>query len=105
MVLFKYFILNIIIEVIVCLVMGYRTRQNILAAISVNMFTHPIILGIVVVLFRGTLGIGWVLLLECLVVLTEWQLFQYMFNEKNLKYLRLAFFMNAISYLYGVLFL
>lgn len=98
------FILNLLIELTVAIIMKYRTKHQILAVFAVNAITHPALTVIILLAYTyDYYSLGMVLLLEVLVVLSEWQLFQFIFREKHQKYLILAIALNVVSYGIGLI--
>lgn len=99
------FIINILLEEIVCFFMKYRKLENFIGVLCVNMITHPAMLLFTYIFYKKSTDIIIILILEVFIILVEWKLFEYMYRRIDLKLLLLSFMMNITSYLFGVLFL
>lgn len=98
------FIINIVIETIVAYGLGYRKKKHVLAIISINAITHPILTLIIYILVIKNIYTQYIIfLLEVLVVLSEWKLLELIFKNKHRKYFLLAFAMNIFSYVLGII--
>lgn len=98
------FLLNIGIESIIAIILRFRSMKQLLAVVAVNGITHPILTILVMFLIDGGYyHVSFIWGLEILVVLAEWQLFEFAFREKSRKYLFLAGIMNVVSYGSGFL--
>lgn len=98
-------ILTQVIELTVAIILGYRDKWSILTILCINVITNP---ALNLLLYLGhsydilsydfmTLNI-----LELTVVLIEWCLLMYTLGGNKYKLLFLAFAINAISYLSGL---
>ena len=97
------FFLTLLVELIVAFVLGYREKKFILAIIAVNLFTHPLLTYILIVLnsLWFTPGLVVITFLEILVILVEARLLSYAFGENT--FVKLAIAMNAASYVLGLI--
>lgn len=96
------FIINMLIELVVAAILGYRKRVFILAVVAVNCITHPILHVIIYGLILQNVYTIWIVLgLEIIVICTEWKLFEFICKEKKRKYLILATVINLSSYTIG----
>ena len=96
------FFLNFLIELSVAFLLGYRHKKFLLAIFGVNLFTHPILTYILLILpnFNIFPGFFEITILEIAVVLTETKLLEYTFETKN--FLKLSIAMNFASYIIGL---
>ena len=98
------FLLNLIIELCVALLLKYRTITHILGVIAVNGISHPILMLALSVVYKyGKSVVFLILLLEILVVISEWKLLELMFKKKDFTLLILSITMNTSSYIIGLL--
>lgn len=100
-------LLTIGVELVVALVMGCRTRHDLTAVVLVNLVTHPPF-SVLFLVGRGfcpsrATGLGFLLVLEVLVTLAEWQLLRRVLTPQAPSAGRLAVFMNLISGSLGVI--
>jgi hypothetical protein len=102
---FVAFFLTIIVESLVAVSFGFRSREALLAVVCVNVITHPLL----VYLLWLNIFIGSALLsipfLEILVVIVEWRLLVYALVKNSKKLLIMSAVMNAASYTTGRLLL
>lgn len=97
------FILTIVIELAISYIFKFRTKEWALKVLAVNMITHPILyLIIYLLILTGVYNVFLVIILELIVVVCEWKLFEYISRKKSNKYLKLSFANNAISYILGL---
>ena len=98
-------LLTLVIEGGIAYLVGFRTGEYQLAIAMTNMITNPILNYILLVL--GNLGINvtvvFVILLEILVVVAEWQLLVYVFGDPRGKFLVTSVLGNTASFLIGIL--
>lgn len=98
------FTLNLIIELTVAIIFGYRKRLEMLSVFAVNALTHPILTLLIIGMSGlGVYHIAIVLVLEVVVVVVEWQMIQFALNDRNRRYLILSIAMNVVSYGIGLL--
>jgi hypothetical protein len=101
------FLLTIVFEVAVALLFGYRKWMEIAAIFWVNVFTHPLLIYLVLIInaLRSvpTRPLE-ILLFEIGVVVVEWQLLCYALPQRlKSRLLLLSLMMNGVSYLAGLL--
>ena len=102
------FLMTIGLEVAVALALGYRKRMEIACVIWVNVFTHPLMNVLILILSAlqsDPVGPSEILLFEAGVVMVEWSLLSYAlprYSKRRLLLLSLA--MNGASYAAGSFF-
>jgi hypothetical protein len=98
-------LLTVLIEGAVAWLFGYRAGRALLAVSMVNCLTNPALNFLL--LFLAWLGVvvrlPLVLLLEGLVVVVEWRLYVYVFEQPKGQLLLLSLMANAASFLAGLL--
>jgi hypothetical protein len=99
-------LLTIAIEVIVALLFGLRSKQELWTVVLINVITNPLLNYLITVngyfhLISQTTIL--ILCLEVAVVLVEWRLLVWVLRQSTKKMLRLSFVMNTCSYLAGLL--
>lgn len=101
-------ILTIAIEVFVSFVLGKRGVNRVLAIVAVNIATNPA-LNFILYVIRLSMTVprtGFiVVLLEIVVVIVEWRIYVYLFNEDKKGALLYSLILNAASYIFGLLLL
>ena len=102
------FLMTIGLEVVVALALGYRKRVEIACVIWVNVFTHPLMNLLILILSSlqpDPVSNSEIQLFEAGVVMVEWGLLSYAlprYSKRRLFLLSLA--MNAVSYAVGLFF-
>ena len=102
------FLMTIGLEVVVALVLGYRKQVEIACVIWVNVFTHPLMNLLILIL--GSLQSSpantfEILIFEIGVVLVEWGLLSYALSRRSKSHLLLlSLIMNVVSYAAGCFF-
>jgi hypothetical protein len=99
-------LLTIAIEVIVALLFGLRSKQELWTVVLINVITNPLLNYLITVngyfhLIPQTTIL--ILCLEVAVVLVEWRLLVWVLRQSTKKMLLLSFVMNTCSYLAGLL--
>jgi len=99
-------LLTIAIEVIVALLFGLRSKQELWTVVLINVITNPLLNYLITVngyfhLISQTTIL--ILCLEVAVVLVEWRLLVWVLRQSTKKTLLLSFVMNTCSYLAGLL--
>lgn len=98
------FALNLSIESSVCFLFGFRKRIEYMGVFAVNGITHPLLMFVLNILYAlDKRWIGYIIILELLIVMAEWKLFEFMFKKKTYRYLLISGVMNLTSYLVGVI--
>lgn len=99
-------ILTIIIEVVVAIIIGIRTKKDIFNVILVNMITNPIVnivpiaLNVYVSLKARNISIY---ILEVLVLFTEGLIYKKVLDYKKLNYFLISLILNLASYGTGII--
>jgi len=98
-------LLTIICEGLVAYLIGLRSRDYILAIALINVITHPILNYLILVLSNLELNVTFmfIVFLEVLVVIAEWQLLVYIFRGSKVRFLITSFLANTASFLAGLL--
>ena len=94
------------VEVIVALILGYRKKAELAAVILVNLISNPVLNYFLLLDNRfGLIKVdAWFMLsLEIVVVLVEWQLLAYALQGNPKKLFVLSLAMNFCSFVAGVL--
>lgn len=98
-------LLTVTIEVGITCLLGFRTRQAMLAVALINVITHVILNYLLLVL--SYLGIdttfAFIGILEVLVMIAEWQMLVYVFHNPKGRFLIVSTLANAASFFIGVL--
>ena len=98
-------LLTVTIEGCIAYLLGFRTRQAMLAVALINVITHVILNYLILVL--GYLGIdttfAFIAILEVLIIIAEWQMLVYVFHGPNGRFLIVSTLANAASFFIGVL--
>ncbi len=98
-------LLTVIIEGGIAYLLGFRTRQYMLAIALINVITHVLLNYLILVL--GYLGVdttfALIVPLEILVVIVEWQMLVYVFRGPKGRFLITSILANATSFFIGVL--
>lgn len=97
--------LSIAAESITAFIMGYRGKRFFTVIFFVNTITNPALNYIVIVIqiiIHGRIPVFAVLILECLVVISEWQILAYIYPERARALLKLSVIANAVSYAAGL---
>lgn len=99
-------ILTIFIELLISILIGIRKRNDIIAIITVNTLTNPIVVFISNVLkcFRIAL-LYWeiVVIIELIVVFIEGKIYEEILNFKKMSGYKLSLINNLISFTIGVI--
>jgi hypothetical protein len=98
-------LLTILIEVLVALIFGFRSKKEILSVILVNLITEPLLNYFLLInsLFSlVAVNIQFLLLLETIVILTEWRLLVYTLQRNSKRLLVLSLIMNLTSFAIGL---
>src|SRR5512147_2771210 len=97
--------LTVAIEGCIAYLLGFRTRQAMLAVALINVITHVILNYLLLVL--SYLGMdttfAFIAFLEVLVVLAEWQMLVYVFHNPKGCFLIMSTLANGTSFFVGVL--
>jgi len=98
-------LLTVTIEVGITYLLGFRTRQAMLAVALINVITHVILnyLLLVLVYLGMDTVFAFIAFLEVLVVLVEWQMLMYVFHGPNGRFLVISTLANGTSFFVGVL--
>jgi hypothetical protein len=98
-------LLTVTIEGAIAYLLGFRTRQYMLAIALINVITHVILNYLILVL--GYLGMdttfAFIATLEVLIVIAEWQMLVYVFHSSKGRFLLTSTLANAASFFIGVL--
>jgi uncharacterized protein YjeT (DUF2065 family) len=97
--------ITLVVEGLTAWLLGYRQRRELLATVYINLMTNlPLNYLLWLCYYSGVrVSLSGILLLESLVVLSEWWLLVFALQEDSRKMLRLSFLMNLCSYGAGVL--
>lgn len=96
--------LTILIELIVAFFSGFRNRFEIAAIVCINMITNPLLNYLLLALGQFSNfkpGLLTVLLLELLVVVSEWKLLIFALQKDIGELFKLSIAMNFCSYMFG----
>lgn len=99
-------LLTIIIECIIALILGYRTKTFFLAVVIVNLVTNPFLNYIIILLsyFKLTeIYLQVVIALEVIIVFAEWGIYYYIYPSKKRQLFLLSIAANLASYTIGLL--
>lgn len=99
-------LLTIITEAIVAILIGFRTKDEILAVVCINLITNPALNYFLVVndyFHFAKMDTTFILLLEASVVLIEWRLLVFAFRKNRKELFILSLMMNISSYALGLL--
>ncbi len=97
-------VLTIWLELIVAFFFGFRNRLEIAAIVCVNTLTNPLLNYLLLALGQSSFfqpGFLTVLLLELLVVVSEWKLLIFALQKDVVELFKLSFAMNLFSYMLG----
>lgn len=95
-----------IIEIIIAFFLGWRGKRFYTALILINVITNPILNCILMILNSFNINnLVYAPILEFLVVIVEWKLFEYALGKCQNKYFSLSLTINLSSYLLGVIYL
>ena len=97
--------LTLVIEGCCAYVMGFRERKYTLAVAVINVITHLILSYLLFVLrYLGIdVPLAFIVLLEALVVVAEWQLLVFVFRNPKGRFLTTALLGNRASFRTGML--
>lgn len=98
-------LLTILIEVFVALMFGFRSKNEILSVILVNLITEPVLNYFLLInsyFSLVTVNIQFLLLLETIVILVEWRLLVYALQRNSKRLLVLSLVMNLASFALGL---
>lgn len=98
-------LLTILIEVFVALMFGFRSKNEILSVILVNLITEPVLNYFLLINSYFSLvavNIQLLLLLETIVILVEWRLLVYALQRNSNRLLVLSLVMNLASFALGL---
>ena len=98
-------LLTILIEVFVALVFGYKRKKEILSVILLNLITQPVLNYFLLINSYFSLvsvSIQFILLLEIIVILVEWQLLVWTLQRKLKSLFVLSIVMNLASLTIGL---
>ncbi len=107
--LFNYLIalfLTVIIEALVALFFGYNNKKILISTVYINLITHSLFcyfLWINSVITLITIDLISIILIEIFITISESALLYFVLKQKYLSTLRLSFYMNIASFLFGVL--
>ena len=99
-------ILTIVIELAAAYLLGYGTRRIATVIVCVNLITHPLFCYFLWVNYRfSIIPINYtsIIVLEILITVVESILFCFATRRKYFEMLKLAFYLNATSFLLGLL--
>lgn len=99
-------VLTIIIECLIALILGYRTKTFFLAVVIVNLVTNPFLNYIIILLgyFKLTeMYLQVVIALEIIIVFAEWRIYYYIYLSKKRQLFLLSIATNLASYTIGLL--
>jgi len=101
-------LLTIVIEVFIAFLFGYWDKKFIAVIVLMNVITNPVLNYLIALnnLFNFV-SYSWIMLsfMECLVILVEWRILVYAFNNENKKWLLLSITMNLASFILGIILL
>jgi hypothetical protein len=98
-------LLTILIEVFVALIFGYKCKKEILSVILLNLITQPVLNYFLLINSYFSLvsvTIQFILLLEIIVILVEWQLLVWTLQRKLKSLFVLSIVMNLASLTIGL---
>jgi hypothetical protein len=98
-------LLTILIEVFVALIFGYKCKKEILSVILLNLITQPVLNYFLLINSYFSLvsvSIQFILLLEIIVILVEWQLLVWTLQRKPKSLFVLSLVMNLASLTIGL---
>ena len=98
-------LLTILIEVLVALIFGYKRKKEILSVILVNLITQPLLNYFLLIdsyFSLDAVNIQFILLLEIMVILVEWQLLVWTLQRKLKSLFVLSIVMNLASLTIGL---
>ena len=91
-------VFTLLVELTVTYLLGFRNKKLFMLILTVNILTNPFLNFIV---YSYTFTFFEIILMELLVVVVEGLFLKYT-HSKNLPYFKLAFVMNASSFLIGL---
>jgi len=97
----RYFIpliFTIFVELVVVYLLGFRCKKLFLLVLAVNILTNPLLNFIV---YSYIFTFAEIIIMELIVVAIEGAFLKYI-HKNNLPYYKLAFVMNATSFLIGM---
>ena len=104
--LFRNLILTVLIELLLALIIGIKSKKDIIIVILVNLFTNPLVT-IIPFIFNIYCGIMYkkisLIILEILVVLLEGYIYKKSLNIKKLNPYLLSLILNISSYGVGLI--
>ena len=99
--------LTLLIELLVALILGIRNKEDMLIVILVNTLTNPVVVfcaNCILLLESNLVYNVYVAVVEVLVVMIEWKIYQSFFSER---YQHSSFFLSLIcnlsSFLFGMI--
>jgi hypothetical protein len=104
--LISAFLITAIIEFIVAYLMGYRGKDFYIILALVNVITNPLLNYVLLILYFFNLlyyDFAVIIILEILVVLSEWRILSWAMPKQDKSFLLLSIVINVSSYLVGVL--
>jgi len=95
---------TVVLELLLCLVLGYRSKRTVLMVVLVNVLTNPpVVLGCyVLTVVCGFSPIPVIVILELAAVLVEWLCYKYRAGEIKRPFL-FSLGLNCFSYFTGLL--
>lgn len=98
-------ILTIFIEIVSVLIIGLKNKELLTNILLVNILTNPTLNFILEHTYFNFENILWlyIILLELIVVIFEWLFLKFRLKSKNLPFFKIAFIINATSFLIGLL--
>jgi hypothetical protein len=96
---------TILVEVIVAIIFGYRSKLEIATVILINLITNPILNYFLLVdgqIRLISINLQLILFLEVVIVLSEWMLLKFTLKQSSKKLLLLSIVMNFCSVMAGI---
>lgn len=103
---FLVWFLTIVAESLTSVIMGYKEKPIFIIIFFANTITNPVLNYIIMfiqLILHGKTFAMVVLVLECLVVITEWRILAYVYPKRTRSLLVLSLVMNTVSYVVGLL--
>ncbi len=99
-------ILTILVELLIAYIIGYRKREILALIFALNLLTNPLLNYFILLNSQMKLielSIQVIILLEIIVIITEFLLLSAVLKKEKTKLLILSILMNLASFLFGLL--
>jgi len=95
---------TVVLELLLCVLMGYRSRRIVLMVVLVNILTNPpvVLCYYILSIVRGFPEVPVIMVLELAAVLVEWLCYKYRAGEIKRPFL-FSLGLNCFSYFTGLL--